>query len=432
MGELLPSSLNSPEEKMKFQSRLEALMSRGKESQILASEQIEEVLVSIETQIKQYRQTVKEKVEQNYAKFIELMMLFREVDEQSRNSLTEYLEVCFKNGHWVEININKETLQTIKDYLNHLLTVKFNLQKIKKIGAQFGLSLPEESPEVNNSTAKTTIFDPFLVHVNLVMDPGEFYIVRLCDEEKRNMVFASLKTSAETFPQPQPIKTGQMYAVLNRGEIWCRGVCASPCGHTQIGDDPTETLYEFFLLDQGHSESIPSSLIKVLPADLMAHPPLAIECTLNQMNPVKSWTAQATTLFKKLTKRGPLDLKVFSQEGNVLNVDLQQIPCFADEGHVVSIRDILYLTEYNNPSTEDLIFYPHLQAVSSLPLLEVKVGSKLTGVLHHAITSTCIIIKTDTDSIKYHSMLEEMQDEYNDPYSMLTMAVYSPHRGICT
>ena len=291
-------------------------------------------------------------------------------------------------------------LPETKDKINLLLTVKFNLTKIKKIGAQFGVSLPEEPPEVNSSTSKTTIFDPFLARVNFVKDPGEFYIVRLCDEERRNMVFASLKTSAETFPQPQPIKTDQMYAVLNSGDIWCRGVCGGPCGHTQIGNDPTETLYKFFLLDQGHSESIPSSLIKVLPADLIAHPPLAIKCTLNQMNPVKSWTAKATTLFKELTKRGPLDLKVFSQEGNVLNVDLQQIPCFADEGHVVSVRDVLCLTECNNPSTEDRLFHPHLQAVSSLPPLEVKVGSTLTGVLYHAFSSKTLIESCDQSKKK--------------------------------
>ena len=436
MGELVPPSVYSKEEKMTFEKKFEALMTKGSESQTFLYEQIEDVLVSIEDRIKQVREKVREEVTRNYAKFNELMLLLREVDELSQNSLIERLEICFKNGHWVETSTNTKQLEEIKDRVTHLFSLKFSLDKIKKIGIQHGVNTLNDLPEVtNNSTSTKTIFDPFLVHVSFVKDPGEFYIVRLRDEERRNLIFASLKSMSETLPHPESIKTGQMYAVLNNGNIWCRGVCGSQCGHAQVGDNPIETLYEFFFLDQGHYELIPSLSIKVLPADVIAHPPLAIECTLNQLNPVKFWTAQATTLFKKLTKQGPLDLMVFSQEGNVLNVDLAQIPRFADQGHILSVRDALFFTQSNSPQSEAHSLCPRPGLVSRRfpPVPGIEVGSKLTGVITRAISPFLMFVQTDsTEEEKYQTMSEEMQTEYNNLNSDSPMAVRSPSRGTST
>ena len=435
MGELKLPEEYSQYGKINYGERIEALMTRGKESEMLFYQHVEDVLVSIEDQVKKIRDTIHQEVTQNYSKFKELMLLLHEADELSQNSLIEHLEICFRNGHWIESSLNEKNLQEIKYRLAQLIGFKLNLQQIKIIGTQYGVAIPDQLPEVTNNSAlkEKTIFDRFLVHVSHVRDPGEFYIVRLCDKERREAMFASLKSLAESLSCPQPIKHGQIYAVLNNGKIWCRGVCGNQCGHDQIGDNPTETLYEFFLLDQGHYEHIPSSLIRALPADLQAHPPYAIECTLNQLNPIKPWSAQATALFKKLTNRGPLDLKVFSQEGNVLNVDLAQIPCFADEGHIVSIRDALFFTQSNNPPT-DVHSLLHSSERRRLPsALNIEIGSQLTGLVTQVLGPGLLYVQTDdTEEEKYQIMSQEMQDEYSNPCSEMTMTVCYPVIGNCT
>ena len=270
-----------------------------------------------------------------------------QLPEELKVSVLDHLEACFNGGHWLEKSVKTKQLAECRQLLNKsYVSLRYSgISKVKRIIEQH-LQVTSKSPMpgFSREDMQETSCDPFLVTVTHIIDPGEFYIVRLCDKGRLDRILSELRDNASSYRIPLEITPGIVYAVCNSGLNWFRGSCGKQCGSQQIGNYPAEILYEFFMIDQGHHERIPASSIRVLPEELSNYPPFAHECTLNHNFHGAPWSIQATTLFKQMTRQSLMNLKVFSQHGGVLEVDLAQLISFGEAANIVSVRDALFFS----------------------------------------------------------------------------------------
>ncbi|XP_032786585.2 uncharacterized protein LOC116924198 isoform X1 [Daphnia magna] len=268
-----------------------------------------------------------------------------QLPESSKSDVLDRLEACFNSGHWLEKSVKTKELASCKQLMSKgYVSLKYGgVSKVKAIINQH--CRPQLSTEdAPQSNVEDILCDPYLVTVTSIIDPGEFYVVRLCDSGKLDTILTTLKENADFYPIPLETSPGQMYAVRNSALNWFRGVCGKECGRHQVGDQPSEILYEFFMIDQGHHERIPASSIRLLPMEILNIPPIARECTLNQNFQGTTWSLQTISLFKQMTRQSPMNMKVFKQHGGVLEVDLGQLISFGEAANIVSVRDALFFS----------------------------------------------------------------------------------------
>ena len=205
--------------------------------------------------------------------------------------------------------------------------------------------LPRTLPPTKKVSTKC---DSCLVNITYVNSPGEFYVVRVSDKGKCERISSTLNADALSYSTPSQCIPGQVYAVCDNGGNWSRGRCVSKSGFVNF-EDKKETLYDFYMLDQGRRENnIRSSTIRTLPSNIASYAAVAQKCTLNDNFQPVTWNVQTVNYFKKITRQGPMKMKIFRKQDNVFSVDLAQLPRFADEG-IVSVRNsLLSLTRVPN------------------------------------------------------------------------------------
>lgn len=358
-----------------------------------------------------------------------------QLEENSQSHVLDHLEACFNVGQWLEKNVKPKRLIDCKELLKDYIAVNYGgISKVKDV-IQCSSSRPLSTNLTPVSLSEPVAnCDPFLVTVTSVTDPGEFFVVRLCDQELRNKIFSTLKENASSYSVPADIVPGQMYAVQNSGLNWYRGVCGKESGIVQVGDKPGEALYEFFLLDQGHHEHIAISCIRLLPPDVLNYPPIARECTLNSNFQRTQWSAQATANFKQMTWRSPMNMKVFSQEGGILNVDLAQLPCFGEEAHIVSVRDALFFSHRPitvKPSQPAPISKKFKPRIPSSILEGLQVPKHFAVHITWAISPSNVYVQIhDEEDPSYQTINQELQEEYNNLEMLPSLAVQYPRKGL--
>ncbi len=213
----------------------------------------------------------------------------------------DHLEACFNTGQWWEPSLKQNRVVEYKVALQDHYRIKYNGKfAIKNVCDQVKLDHSFNPSSGLRALESTTIFDQFLVNVTWVNDPGCFYIVPISGKQIRNMIISATNQAASSYQlSPQQIVYENVYAVRNDGGNWIRGLCGKRCGITVIGDNPPETHYELFCLDQGYHEEIGLSNVRVLPPEIQRYPAQAQECTLHEKFQHVPWSSQATNYFNK-------------------------------------------------------------------------------------------------------------------------------------
>ncbi|XP_057366887.1 uncharacterized protein LOC130687728 [Daphnia carinata] len=327
--------------------RIKLLQKQVEHTQDLYSRKMNEDFLSVKKFFEDLNQqdTLLQEMTSQANSLKEILDSVLQLPEISKSDVLDRLEGCFNSGHWLEKSVKTKELASCRQLMSKgYVSLKYGgVSKVKAIINQHSRSqLPNENAPQSN--VEDTLCDPYLVTVTSIIDPGEFYVVRLCDSRKLDTILTTLKENAEFYPVPLETTPGQMYAVRNSALNWFRGVCGKECGRHQVGDQPSEILYEFFMIDQGHHERIPASSIRLLPMELLNIPPIARECTLNQNFQGSTWSLQTINLFKQMTRQSPMNMKVFKQHGGVLEVDLGQLISFGEEANIVSVRDALFFS----------------------------------------------------------------------------------------
>jgi hypothetical protein len=161
------------------------------------------------------------------------------------------------------------------------------------------------------------------------------------------------------------------------------------------------------MIDQGHHEKIPASSIRILPQELSNYPPFAHECTLNQNFQGAPWSIQATTLFKQMTRQSLMNMKVFSQHGGVLEVDLAQLISFGEAANIVSVRDALFFS-HRPSSTEP----PKKKFKQKFAVEELDHSKQFSVIVTAAESPSNIYFQVvDEQCTEYRQMKQELQTE---------------------
>ena len=332
--------------------------------------------------------------------------------EELKYGVLDRLEACFKGGHWLEKSVKSKQLAECMRLLNKsYVSLSYNgISKVKSIieqRSQGTSKSPEQGPQTDN---QETSCHEFLVTITHVIDPGEFYIVRLCDKGKLEKILSELRDNASSYPIPLEITPGIVYAVCNSGYNWYRGCCGKVCGHHHVGDQPSEILYEFFMIDQGHHEKVPASSVRILPQELLNFPNIARECTLNHNFQGAPWSNQDTILFKQMTRQSPMNMKILSQHGGVLEVDLAQLISFGEAANIVSVRDTLFLA-HRPSSTEP----PKKKFIQKFVIEEFDRSKYFSVIVSAAETPSNIYFQVlDEQFDAYCRMKKELQDEMDN------------------
>ena len=361
-----------------------------------------------------------------------LMSAHQVKDLKKKRDLFDRLEACFDYGHWVELSFKPKRLDDCKLAMKDFVSPSFRgVKKVKTIIKEYlnndtlmevGVCKP-----INHTT------DPFLVTVTAVSSPGDFYITRHCDLDIQKNLFRSLKENADSFgvPEENEIISGQMYAVCNTSNIWFRGICGRSCGE-YLCDGKSGKLYQFFLPDQGNTDNFNSLSIRHLPKDLLQHPAMAVKCTLNRkFNSSNSWSTAATLAFTQMTRRSPMSMKVFDQKPGLLEVDLQQLPCFGEDNNILSVRDALFLMGCQPSSASQELFPEKLPEKIKPRFSEATQPKQFLAVVTSPYMPNNIYVQVlGEEMAKFHSMQEELQRVFRDVDNDSPSYVTHPIKGI--
>lgn len=195
----------------------------------------------------------------------------------------------------------------------------------------------------------------------------------------------------------------------------------------QVGDGPVESLYECFLPDNGIHERISETKFRLLPDEIKEIPPFAKPCTLNSYFKKQNWSPEATALFRRWTRRSPMDMQVFAQEGGVLNVDIAQIPTFGEEAHIASVRDSLMLSHKPSPvAAPPKKFKPKYDG---LRLQSDPPKSSLVNISRVNRPNSIYVQIVDDDLPRYARMQEQLQEEFGNATNASPSYVKDPLVG---
>ena len=355
-------------------------------------------------------------------------------DKKKLSGLIDLLEACFSVGHWMDLSFKPKRLDDCKASMKDFVSSSYRgVNKVKTIFEEYLGSNPTLLQEIPSQPFGNSInIDPYLVTVTAVEHPGSFYIVRYCDLDERRRLFKSLKENAHSFPVPEEIVVGEQYAVCNSSGNWFRGVCGKICGGYSCGD-LSGKLYQFFLPDQGDTELINSFSIRILPLALKNYPQMAKECSLNQnFNTSNNWSASATSAFKQMVKRSPMNMKVFGCESGVLNVDLAQLACFGEDSNIVSVRDALVLMGRGRPMTSKPLFVDEAPAKRVKPKFsESTQPSQFIGTVTSPYMPNNLYVQVIDEQLEqFHEMQHQLQSEFRDVTNISPSFVQNPRKGI--
>jgi len=197
-----------------------------------------------------------------------------------------------------------------------------------------------------------------------------------------------------------------------------------------VGDDPSETLYQCFLVDIGRHERISKSNIRTLPDELKKRPPYAIKCTLDADFKRITWSLQSIATFKDWTLPRPIEIKVLVKEEDRLRVDLFRL----EEGSRVSVTDSLLKVSRPPPP-------PAVTIEKAAPIKQFKpkfgdMGSKSSLLKYSSVIITKAasvkdihIQLLDEEYPLYCKMKDELQKEFHTATSQWASFCSSPVIG---
>ena len=230
------------------------------------------------------------------------------------------------------------------------------------------------------------------VSVSHLVNPADFYVVFKDDETRLARIARQLSDSWNNLQKVNKLVMGNVYAIDVESKKW-RAMCIKNNGFQEVNGE-TDALYHYRAIDQGFQVDIPTSLVRVLPEDLAAIPPLATKCSLNIGTLGNVWSRKCMQLFQDLTSK-PILLTVLDKGGPAWLVDLIRLPDGATQNdQIASFRRKLVVPRFGTyvlpPATKpsDSPLFCHQMATKHD-------GSCLTGRVTCVNHPSCFYVQFD-------------------------------------
>ena len=261
-----------------------------------------------------------------------------------------------------------------------------------------------------------------IVTTTHVISPSKFYVRLECQDVlfkslQHLLNISDLQSAVATGVQP-----GVVYGIKNIGSEWKRGKCLNACG-VVIVNEIRDPCFNFFLIDEGCEKQVPASCVWILPDHLVEYPPLATECQLSIQAPNGKWSIGNVRLFQQLVSKKYLKMTVIATKGDILEVDLHQIPSFPGEPSLQSVQEALFM---DYPQS-DVIPPPRKFTVL---FSGIKSGTKLDGQISYVGNAHKIYIRFYHDNHhEFSRMHEEIQAQLNTLDADPSLMVQLPRIG---
>ena len=216
-----------------------------------------------------------------------LVNIFLSVDTGSDKSLE--IELFDTTNSSVDINIGE-------------LLVKEGL-------AILGTSSPAKpAPAIKSmpALAKPKLAENAKVYVTAVESPGSFYCQNSSSDEKLASLMSNISAVYDSMPANKLAVTS-----IDVGDVCCAQFSEDNQWYRAVVEENTASALTVRFIDYGNTETLPIDRTKVLTDAFFGEPPLAIKCSLHDVQPLtgESWPHEAATLFEELTTDKVLDAK---------------------------------------------------------------------------------------------------------------------------
>ncbi|KAM3843082.1 RING finger protein 17-like [Diretmus argenteus] len=221
--------------------------------------------------------------------------------------------------------------------------------------------------------------DPGIYHLVLVthvVNPGHFYIRYVAEKREGLMLTKKINHLCSgdkgRFTPSDTLETGSAVFVKWKDGFWCRATvvelwqsgsvaAVNACPITRLAR------IQVFLLDYGFTEAIvlqseegtTESLMEgvseclrrvdmVVQSEMRCWAPLAIKCSLKDLIPadlIKGWSKEAQVEFRNVVGSAAMEMQVFGQDKNSLQVDLRKSPMDRASELPISVREYLVFIE---------------------------------------------------------------------------------------
>ncbi|KAM3850456.1 RING finger protein 17-like [Diretmus argenteus] len=221
--------------------------------------------------------------------------------------------------------------------------------------------------------------DPGIYHLVLVthvVNPGHFYIRYVAEKREGLMLTKKINHLCSgdkgRFTPSDTLETGSAIFVKWKDGFWCRATvvelwqsgsvaAVNACPITRLAR------IQVFLLDYGFTEAIvlqseegtTESLMEgvseclrrvdmVVQSEMRCWAPLAIKCSLKDLIPadlIKGWSKEAQVEFRNVVGSAAMEMQVFGQDKNSLQVDLRKSPMDRASELPISVREYLVFIE---------------------------------------------------------------------------------------
>jgi len=212
----------------------------------------------------------------------------------------------------VEIGSGASLQIDLYDTTNSSVDVNIGEQLVKE-----GLaSLGSPSPAIQNLAIKSlsALGRPKptaneKVYVTTVESPGCFYCQISSSEEKLSALMSEISAVYESLPANE-----LAVASISVGDVCCAQFSEDNQWYRAVVEENNDSALTVRFIDYGNTETLPVERTKVLKDAFFNEPPLAIKCSLHDVQPFagQTWTEEASTFFEQLTSEKELDAKFVS------------------------------------------------------------------------------------------------------------------------
>ncbi|KAM3843321.1 RING finger protein 17-like [Diretmus argenteus] len=215
-----------------------------------------------------------------------------------------------------------------------------------------------------------------LVLVTHVVNPSHFYIRYVAEKREGLMLTKKINHLCSgdkgRFTPSDTLETGSAIFVKWKDGFWCRATvvelwqsgsvaAVNACPITRLAR------VQVFLLDYGFTKAIAlqseegttESLMEgvseclrrvdmVVQSEMRCWAPLAIKCSLKDLIPadlIKGWSKEAQVEFRNVVGSAAMEMQVFGQDKNSLQVDLRKSPMDRASELPISVREFLVFIE---------------------------------------------------------------------------------------
>ena len=212
----------------------------------------------------------------------------------------------------VEIGSGESLQIDLYDTTNSSVDVNIGEQLVKE-----GLaSLGSPSPAIQNLAIKSlsalgrpkpTATEK--VYVTTVESPGCLYCQISSSEEKLSALMSEISAVYESLPANE-----LAVASISVGDVCCAQFSEDNRWYRAVVEENNGSALTVRFIDYGNTETLPVERTKVLKDAFFSEPPLAIKCSLHDVQPFvgQTWTEEASTFFEQLTSEKELDAKFVS------------------------------------------------------------------------------------------------------------------------